>query len=153
MEEHMRKSTITVAFAIGAAMTLPAHAGKYGCTFFNDLSVLKQCEIDSGAAGNGWYCDQSYGGSMMSVCYAQKSGGSDSLKCEYYSNIANVAELAKRVEIGDAKIASEQPDFRAGGITVGPPANLALTVAYRENTSAPVFQAACAPKLPGASGR
>jgi len=143
----MRKSTIPLAFAIVTAMSLPAHAGKYGCNVFNGSSVKKQCDIEAGASGSGSYCDYDYSASLKGLCYVTKSGSTaDRIQCEFGNFTGSIAEVAREAEKADAKIQAEQPGFLAGGVTLGPPATLALGVGYRENTAAPVFQLQCLPK-------
>ena len=41
---------------------------------------------------------------------------------------------------------AEQPGFIAGGVTLGPPANLVLVAGYQESSSVPLLQVVCTPK-------
>jgi len=142
VESKMRKSTLPVAAAMIAALSFPAHAEKYSCNFLSGTSVVKQCDIESGTAG--FSCQHPYSSSLTGLCYVQKiSGGSDRIQCQYGTPDANIAGLSREVEKADARIASEQSGFIAGAVTLGPPSTLLLNAAYRENTTAPLFQLLC----------
>jgi hypothetical protein len=140
----MRASTILVAVAIGVAVSSPAYAGKYSCVFFNGASAIQQCDIEAGAPG--YYCQKIYNPSITGTCFVSKGGTSDRLQCVYHSASKSIAELARDAEKADTKLASEQPGFLAGGVTLGAPAGLVLVAGYQESSAAPLFQVQCVPK-------
>lgn len=142
----MRNLAILVATAIVAAQSLPAYAGTYSCEFLNGSSVIQQCTIQAGAPGSGYYCQKSYNATITGLCVVTASGTSDRLECVYLNPNASVADVTREAAKEDPKLATEQPGFLAGGVTLGPPAKLVLTAGYRESTSAPVFQVLCVPK-------
>lgn len=137
----MRKLTIPVVVAMLAATNFPAFAGKYGCTFLQGISPVKQCDIDAGAPGAGSTCDANYpGGTIMGTCSVRSIGTNDQLKCVFHT-----PDKGTGAEKADVKLSAE-PGFQAGGVTQGAPAN--LTAGYRENGAAPVLQALCEPYRP-----
>jgi hypothetical protein len=140
-EVHMRKSAIPVAIAMLAATNFPAFAGKYGCSFLQGITTIKQCEIDSGTGGASRSCGALYpGGTIMASCSVINIGLNDQLKCVFHT-----PDKGTGAEPAEVKLTAE-PGFQAGGLTLGAPAN--LVAAYRENGTAPFLQASCQPVRP-----
>jgi hypothetical protein len=142
----MRSLKILAATTIVAAQSLPAHAGTYNCEFLNGSSVIQQCSIQAGAPGSGYYCQKAYNATITGLCVVTASGSSDRLECVYLNPNASVADVTREAAKADPKLATEQPGFLAGGVTLGSAANLVLDAGYRESASAPVFQVFCVPK-------
>lgn len=67
MEDHMRKSIIPMAVAIVSALSLPAQAAKFNCTFYqNSNPVSSACPIDS--AGTAKPCMHKYSATLFGTC-------------------------------------------------------------------------------------
>jgi len=133
----MRKSTLPVAVAIVAALSLPAHAAKYQCTLKYANSTVKQCTVDTG----GQPCQYQYPKDLTGTCAAQQG----LLFCVLASNtsVADVVLGAVTPSLSEAtRILTEKPGFVAAAFTYDKN-GAAVELVYREATSSPVFNLYC----------
>jgi hypothetical protein len=150
MEVHMRKSVIPVAAAIVAALSFPAQAAKYTCSFTQaNQPVGSPCVIDPTTTTTS--CQRNYSsGNLVGLCAAGKTDDdkSEALLC-VIGVPASVAEVSKSLieqSSADAlKTLAEKPGFAAQDIVIFPtqarPSLFALL--YRETQTAPVLSAVC----------
>lgn len=142
----MRKSVIPVAAAIVAALSFPAQAAKYTCTFFQNGNPIGQpCSLDTAASGK--TCEYKFSSTLTGTCLAQ-TVGVNLLAC-------SLSDPNKAVDLGRgqlksqadiARVLAEQPGFAAVGaaFSLGSTWPNNALVAYRENLSSPTLQAGCA---------
>jgi hypothetical protein len=149
MEDQMRKSTLPVAAAIIATLSLPAQAAKYTCTFTqNGSQIGSPCNIDPMTTTTS--CQQSLGGNLLGLCAAGKSEDDkqEALLC-VFGVPATIAEAAKGLEAQSSMAAvgalAQKPGFAAQNYAVFATQTRPLLEAllYRENQSSPVLAAAC----------
>ncbi|HEY8337511.1 MAG TPA: hypothetical protein VIQ05_27255 [Tardiphaga sp.] len=142
----MRKSTLPLAVAIAAALSLPAHAAKFTCTFYNAGNPVKQCGIEP----LGTQCSYSYNANLAGACAAGRDDNDthEGLSCAFGNPSTNVADVFKDAAIfsptRSAKPLSEKPGFATQALSIFETGkSLLFDVAYRESTTSPIFEVQC----------
>jgi hypothetical protein len=134
MEDHMRKSVIPVAFAIVAALSLPAQAAKFNCTFYqNGNPVSSACPVDS--AGTAKPCTHKYSATLFGTC----TGAGGQIGCIFSSE--QLAAERDFFGAANSRTLSAGPGLLAGAIVEA--STKRLLAGYKENQSTPEVDAVC----------
>jgi hypothetical protein len=142
----MRKSTIPVAVAIVAALSLPAQAAKYACTFSQDNNQVGTCSVDS--ANPNKFCEHIFSPAVTATCAAQPVGV-NLLACVLHDPNLKPTELvkafAKSSSADIAQALAEQKGFISEGGSVGQgadwPSN--IIIGYQQGSTTPLLLAIC----------
>lgn len=144
----MRKSTIPVAVAIVAVLSLPAQAAKYTCTFYQAGNQVKQCSIDPTTSNT--LCQQGFTANLAGFCIAGKSDDDkvEALWCGFGNPNANVTDIFKDADIFSTtrspKPLAEKPGFVAQALSSFETKKISnFLVDYKESQSSPAFDAVC----------
>jgi hypothetical protein len=143
----MRKSVIPMAVAIVSALSLPAQAAKFTCTFWQDSQPIGTCPIDS--ANPNKLCEHVFSPTVTGSCGTLQVG-LNLLFCSLHDpklkvmTSARLSAASPKADIGRAF--TEQPGFAAAAISyafdLDWPSN--VMEVYRESTTSPQLQADCA---------
>jgi len=144
----MRKSIIPASLAIFAMLSVPVHAAKYTCTFFQNNAQKHQCSVDPTTANTS--CVYSYNANLNGVCLTGKTDddSAESFWCWFSAPSANVTSFSVAPDFeANVKTLSEKPGFYANAITVfeTKAKYRVLGLGYQESTGSPVLYAACQP--------
>src|ERR1700730_17748073 len=112
MEDQMRKSTISVAVAIVAALSLPAQAAKFNCIFYGTgIPPSPACSIDSSDPKR---CERQYSGNLTGTCF----GGGNLIRCIFHTDPLPVNFQQDFAVSGPVPLLSA-PGLLAGGVAEG----------------------------------
>src|SRR5438105_1069079 len=110
MEEQMRKSPISIAVAIVAALSAPAHAGKFSCVFYGTgIPPTPVCSIDS--SNPNLKCENTFPGNLMATC----ADGGNLIRCLFHTDRLP-AEAQQEITASSRVPFLAAPGLLAGGV-------------------------------------
>src|SRR5436190_1420039 len=135
----MRKSTLPVAAAIVAALTLPAHAAKFSCMFYGTgIPPSPRCIIDT--ANPNLKCEHKYSGNVTGTCFGDPG---NHIRCIFHTDPLP-ADVQQTFTASSAAPLLSAPGLLAGGVAEA--STKLLLAGYKENRAAPEFDAQCVPQ-------
>ena len=151
----MMRVAAALASAIVLALSVPAQAGKYTCTFSlngkEPNPAPAPCKIDTADAGK-QVCQYKFGAStkVVATCGAsQIDPNLDGLLCAFTSTAPNSSDFLKdTIEPSISNVVAslhKKAGFAAGAVNIADPTAANVSVGYTTKKGAPQLAAVCSP--------